>query len=99
MPLASPRLASGEDFRIRSEHPFLREGADNPLVVAKAERTALVRITKQLGDRSDKRSTIIAFDNRIAVFLANDALHISDIHRCNGSARRHRLEERVWHLL
>src|SRR5437773_9018563 len=99
MPLASACQTGGEDFRIRSEHSLLRKRIDDSLVVLEAERTALVRIMKQPCDRSGKRSTIVAFNNEIAVFLTDDALHVSDIHRCNGSARRHRLEERVWHLL
>src|SRR5438128_728738 len=99
IPLASARQIGGEDFRIRGEHPFLRECVDRSLVVLEAERTALVRIMKQFCDRRGKRRAIVALNDEIAVFLAHDAFHISNIHRCNGSARRHGLKERVRHLL
>ena len=89
----------GEDFRIRGEHSLLRERGDNSLAVLEAERAALFRISKQLCDRRGKGWAIVAWNDELAIILAHNTLHISDINRCNGPARCHRLEQSVWHLL
>src|SRR5208282_4791129 len=53
---------------------------------------------KQRRDRRSKGWAIVACNDEVTIILAHDCLHISDIYCCNGSARRHRLEQRVRHL-
>ena len=42
---------------------------------------------------------MVAWNDELAIILAHNTLHISDIHCRNGSARCHRLEQSVWHLI
>ena len=93
--LLSPR---GEDFRILGEHSLLRERVDNSLAIPDAERAALFRISKQRRDRPSKGWAIVAGNDEVTIILAHDCFHISNIYCCNGSARRHRLEQGVRHL-
>jgi len=92
MQLVSVLSPRSEDFRIRGEHSLLRECVDNSFAVPDAERVALFRISKQRCDRRSKGWAIVACNDEVAIILAHDSPHISDIHCRNGSARRHRLE-------
>ena len=71
----------------------------NPFSVVEAERAAPFLISKQCCDRRGKCRGIISGYDKVAIVLANDTLYVSDIYRGNGPARRHRLEQSVWHLL
>src|SRR6516162_9096687 len=91
-------LPRAENFRVRGEHSLLRECVNNSFAVLDAQRAALFRISKQDRDRRGKGWTIVTRNDEGAIILTHHGLNISDIYRRDGSARRHRLEQCIWHL-
>ena len=52
-----------------------------------------------MSKRRGKSPGIVAIHDELSVILAHNISYISDVDRCNGAARRHRLEQCIRHLL
>src|SRR6266566_7219674 len=95
----SGSLAGGEDPRISRKHFFLRKFFNHSATIGRSECLAPFGIVEQPGERVGKGLGIIPLNDELLVILAHDALHISNVDRCNGATRRHRLEQCIRHLL
>src|SRR5215469_3963469 len=98
-PARSASRSGSKNPAISRKHPLLREFSDDTLTVHCAEGITLLRIASQSGDSRGKSRCIIAGHDELSVSVAYDALYVSDIDRGNRAACRHRLQQRIRHLL